>query len=154
MIRIPRFLFPAVALVTLCTVLSPAPVAAGDRMKLDRPLQSRAARGGDATTRVIIRLHGGAVDGSDVIRRVGGRGGARLRTINAQVAEITDSALDALTADPAVRSVHLDRPLVSLQSTVRGAAAPQSAMGAARTSRPWDGSGVGVALIDSGVRPH
>ena len=89
-----------------------------------------------------------------VIRRVGGRAGAHLASLNAQVAEVSDSALDALTADPGVRSVHLDRPLVSLQSTVTAAPAPAAAARAARTSGRWDGSGVGVALIDSGVVPH
>ena len=56
-----------------------------------------------------------------------------------RVAVVADGALDALAADPSVRSVHLDRPLVSLQSTVAGAAAPVVKTGAARTSRRWDG---------------
>ena len=89
-----------------------------------------------------------------MIRRVGGRGGARLDSLNAQVAVIADSALDALAADPSVRSVHLDRPLVSLRATVAGATSSVVKIDAARTSRRWDGSGVGVALIDSGVLPH
>ena len=143
-----------VALVLVCTVLATAPAAAQDRTKLDRPLQSRAARGGDARTRVIIRLRDGVVDGSDVIRRAGGRRGARLYSLNAQVAEIANSALDALTVDPAVHSVHLDRALASLQSRVTGATDAGRTTSAARTSTAWDGSGVGVALIDSGVLPH
>ena len=137
-----------------CTVLPTALAAAQDRTKLDRPLQSRAARGGDAKTRVIIRLRDGSSDGALVIRRVGGRAGAHLASLNARVAEVSDRALDALTADPGVRSVHLDRPLVSLHSTVTAAPAPAAAARAARTSGRWDGSGVGVALIDSGVVPH
>ena len=51
-----------VALVTVCAVLATAPAAAQDRIKLDRSLQSRAARGGQTTTRVIIRLRDGASD--------------------------------------------------------------------------------------------
>src|SRR5215203_166084 len=143
-----------VALVTVAAVLATAPAAAQDRSKLDRSLQSRAARGGGAKTRVIIRLRDGAIDGSDLIRRVGGRGGARLLSLNAQVAEITDSALDALAADPSVHSVHLDRPLVSLGSTATVATLRGATTDAARTAKAWDGSGVGVALIDSGVLPH
>ena len=41
--------FLPVALVAVCAVLATAPAAAQGRIKLDRALQSRAARGGQTT---------------------------------------------------------------------------------------------------------
>src|SRR5215203_559895 len=145
------------ALATLGTALAIAPAAAQDRGKLDRLLQARASRSDSSTTRVIVLLRDGVVDGTPAITKVGGRGGARLACVNGQVADIADAQLDALTADPAVLSVHLDRRLVSLQgadTAMTTASLSSTSVGSTKGSRVWDGSGVGVAMIDSGVAPH
>ena len=150
----PRVIVSVVlSVISVVFLAAPNPAAAQDRRKLDRALQSRASRAAaSSTSRVIIRLRGGVTDASGVVKRVAARAGARLDSVNAQVADVADSALDALSADPAVSSVHLDRPLVSLQDAALTAATGRGLQG--RASTAWDGSGVGVAIIDSGVMPH
>ena len=148
-------LLTATVFISVCAAPAVASAAAPDRTKLDRPLQSLAARSaGERAVRVIIRLRDGIENGTDVVRRVNGRGGARLATINAQVADVAEASLDALAADPSVLSVHLDRPLVSQQNKLTLAPGTAAATGSTKASRSWDGTGVGVAMIDSGVMPH
>src|SRR3954454_4773619 len=136
-------LVTAAALTTLGTAVAIAPAAAQDRGKLDRPLQVRATHPDSNTTRVIVLLRDGVLDGTPAINRAGGRGGARLASINGQVADIADAQLDALTADASVLSVHLDRPLVSTQAYDTSLSTSQS-LDLSKASRGWDGSGVGV----------
>src|SRR3954454_5793587 len=131
------------ALATIGTALALAPAAAQDRGKLDRLLQARASRSDSSTTRVIVLLRDGVLDGTPAIMKAGGRGGARLACVNGQVADIADAQLDALTADASVLSVHLDRPLVSTQAYDTSLSTSQS-LDLSKASRGWDGSGVGV----------
>jgi serine protease AprX len=127
--------------------------AAQDRRKLDRTLQSRAGGSGSSgSSRVIIRLRDGVADAASVVQRVGARAGVRLESVHAQVADVDDAALDALSADPSVLSVHLDRPLVSFHEAAIAPRAGGVTQSAAATA--WDGSGIGVAIVDSGVMPH
>src|SRR3954469_1368188 len=87
-----------------------APAVAADRApdgKLDRELRLRALtpRG---HSRVIVRLSPG-VSGDALIRGVRGTAGRRLASVGGQVAEVADSALDALARMPGVSAVSLDR---------------------------------------------
>ena len=102
-------LVTAAALTTIGTVAAIAPAVAQDRGKLDRVLQARATRS-DSTRSASSSCSATACwMATPAINRAGGRGGARLACVNGQVAEIADTQLDALTADPSVLSVHLDR---------------------------------------------
>src|SRR5262249_39664052 len=82
-----------------------------------------------------------------LIRSVRGTAGRRLLSIDGQVADIPDHALAALARRQEVESVSLDHRVygtVERTSATIGATFVHDTLG-------LDGSGVGVAIIDSGV---
>ncbi len=136
-----RLLTLAVFLTALAPSVWAAPrPAAGP---LDRELRARAIAS-TGQSRVIVHLAPGAyVDAA--IRRLGGTIGRRLAA--GLVARVPDRELDALSRLPGVTGVSLDR---HVQGTMERTGATVGA--------PWvrdvlglDGTGVGVAIIDSGV---
>jgi serine protease AprX len=136
------FLLIAVLAAMAAPVLAAGQGADG---RLDAALQARAqvSRG---TSRVIIQTTDGpAADAW--IRSLHGIPGRRLPLLHGQVAQIPDSALSELAARPGILAVSLDR---RVSGTLERTGA---AIGAtwARENLGVDGSGVGVALIDSGV---
>ena len=138
-----RSVVTAVAL--LIALAAPAANAQPAVPRLDAALAARAGSG-QGVSRVIIRT----VDGRRVealIRSLRGTPGASLPLVGAQVATIPDRQLTTLAASPLVRGVSLDRPV---SGTIERTAA---AVGAefARGHFGVDGTGVGVAIIDSGV---
>lgn len=135
-------------LALLAALVSPAFARAhgGDR-KLDAALLARAhAPRGGAASRVIIQTEGGA-PADALIRSLRGKAGRRLAAAFGQVAEIPDFELDTLAANPLVRGVNLDRRVVGTMERTG------TTIGAvwARQNLGVDGTGVGVAIIDSGV---
>ena len=113
--------------------------------KLDATLAARAdvPRG---VSRVIVTT----VDGVSIeraVRMAGGIAGRRLASVDAQVALLPDSGLLKLAAQPQVLSIAIDRPVAG---TMERTAATVGADWV-RESLGFDGSGVGVAIIDSGV---
>ncbi len=136
----------AVTLVCLLGATAPAAARPGDHPKLDRTLNDRAAKGGSGTSRVIVTLKSG-FDASADYKRVGGKLGRRLNLINGQVVELTNNQLRKLADSPAVASIHWDRPTggeLNRAAVAVGARAVQEDLG-------YDGAGVGVAVIDSGI---
>jgi serine protease AprX len=122
----------------------PALAAAGGG-KLDTALRARAEapRG---TSRVIITTANG-LRADAAIRAHGGLPGRFLAAIGGQVALVPDSALARLAARPEVRRLTLDRPVAGTMERTGaavGAAWVNDALG-------YNGTGVGVAIIDSGV---
>ena len=112
--------------------------------KLDRHLNDRSNRPG--SSRVIITLRGSADPSADVVK-LGGRLGRRLQSINGLVVELPNGLLKTLAAHPAVLRIDHDRPtekLMSRVSTLTGARAVHRSYG-------FDGAGIGVAVIDSGI---
>jgi len=137
--------------VAACACLLAMPVAADqaeptlpEQAKLDAVLAHRTQLGmGDS--RVIVELVDGAPQG--LVRALGGIEGRRLRTFNGQVALVSNGRLMGLAQNPWVKSVHVDRPTstsMRLVTEVVGARAVRDSYG-------YDGSGVGVAVIDSGI---
>ena len=133
-------------LALVAATASPVAAAAhGGDAKLDSELRYRAhtPRG---RSRVIIRLAAG-VSADSAIRALSATLGRRLLSVHGQVADVPDSALDALASLPGVTGVSLDRPvrgtLERTGSTI-GSTWVQQTLGV-------DGSGVGVAILDSGV---
>ena len=142
---IPRRFVWFVLLLILSTPGIAAARAVGPDQKLDPVLRARASAP-SATSRVIIRTFPGA-SAAAAIKAVGGTAGRSLPVLHAQVAIVPDSALVRLAARPEVISVGVDR-------RVHGAIERTSAaVGASwvREELGFDGSGVGVAIIDSGV---
>jgi subtilisin family serine protease len=113
--------------------------------KLDRALRHRAeTRTG--TSRVIIETSDARLT-HNVVKALGGKTGRRLKVLHAVMAEVPDAALAALAAHRAVRAVSLDRPIwPTMERTSATIGAPW-----VRQNYGLDGSGVGVAVIDSGV---
>src|SRR4051794_17355821 len=113
--------------------------------KLDSELRDRAhaPRG---RSRVILRLAPGA-SADAVVERLRGTLGRRLSPVGGQVAEVPDTALETLASLPAVAGISLDR---GVTGTLERTGATIGATWV-RDNLGLDGSGVGIAVIDSGV---
>jgi serine protease AprX len=113
--------------------------------RLDEPLRARALAGRGMSRVIIQTTDGSAADG--LIQTVGGRAGRRLALVRGQVALVPDAALESLAAGPGVASVRLDRRVTG---TMERTGATVGATWV-RENLGLDGSGIGVAIIDSGV---
>lgn len=113
------------------------------------PLASQRAAFATGTSRVIIT----AADGhsqSDVgaaIEQAGGTTRRQLPIINAHVADVPNAALSGLANNAAIGSIDLDR-LVAGTMERTGATIGATTV---RKQLGYDGAGVGVAVIDSGI---
>ena len=117
-------------------------------LRLDSVLQDRAAalRG---SSRVIVRVQPGvspaAADAA--IRNVKGLSGRRLLSVAGHVAYVPNASLATLAAWPGVESVSLDRRVygtLERSGATTGAAWVRENLGV-------DGTGIGIAIVDSGV---
>jgi serine protease AprX len=116
--------------------------------KLDPILVEALARPADRS-KVIVRASSAALvdEIAALIVQANGSLGHRLPLIEAQAAELPNAALAALTNQEAVARIAADRIVVAtLERT--GATIGSTA---ARSTFGYDGSGVGVAIIDSGI---
>ena len=122
----------------------PAGATAG-QAALDAALAARVAAP-VGVSRVIVTPRDGR-SAAAAVRDAGGRPGRRLDAIGAQVAVVPDASLGRLAGHPDIRALTLDRPVTG---TIEPTAA---AIGAAwvREQLGFDGTGVGVAIVDSGV---
>ena len=116
--------------------------------KLDPPLLRRLSNPG-GRSQVIIRARD--VDSIaavvPLVSQLGGTLGIQLSILNAQVAEVPNYSLLILAASPNVQRVVLDRVTFG---TVERTGITVGAT-AVRHNPGYDGAGVGVAVIDSGV---
>ena len=130
---------------------SPGWAESGNGKKLG-PLVSERAELTAGWSRVIVQPSDAAVTRealAGAIQEVGGRPGRALPIIQARVADLPNGALRALADSPHVGRVSLDRPVLgALERT--GATVSATAV---RQNLGLDGSGVGVAIIDSGLTP-
>ena len=114
------------------------------------PVVERAHRGTAAnqTVRVIVQYkHVPQAEHEGRMQRLGARLGHRLGMVNGLAATIPASALPALEADPEVVSVSVDHPLQGFDDI------NDTAVGNNASLLPggWNGTGIGVAVIDSGI---
>ena len=109
----------------------------------------RAASAHHGRSRVIVQTRDAASLASlkPFIQRHGGRMGRELRLINGQAAELPDAAIAALSRMAGVARISLDRPVTG---AVERTAAAIGAV-AVRQQLGYDGSGIGIAIVDSGV---
>src|SRR5262249_34365207 len=117
--------------------------------KLDHPLKSRASQLTGHST-VIVRARPGSTGAiPSPARNLGGSPGRALPLIDGQVFTVPNVALATLAAHPNIAHISTDRLVAgSLERT-------GATIGARSAREDWgyDGSGVGVAGIDSGVPP-
>jgi serine protease AprX len=104
-----------------------------------------------APARIIVRMAAGhtASELNPIIEALGGTMGRRLDIINASVAEVPAHAVPSLAGHPLVAHVAIDRSVVGTMertSATIGATTVRETYG-------YDGAGIGVAIIDSGVTP-
>jgi serine protease AprX len=127
---------------------APAPQAGALLHKLDVSLQHRAARPA-GKTRVIVRARAGTSIASiaGAIDGVGGGKGRALNLINSRVVDMPNAALAALSRNPAIERISMDRPIAGAME--RTAATIGATV--VRQNFGYDGTGIGVAVIDSGV---
>ena len=140
------------ALILFLTVAGPSASTTplddqGALNKMDKPLRGRAATLG--RSRVIVRAVSDAstAEIDDIIRGNGGNSGKSLGLINGRVADLPNGALVALADNPRIVQVSDDR-------LISGAMERTGATVGATTVRQYlgyDGTGVGVAVIDSGI---
>jgi serine protease AprX len=156
-------------LAALLLSAAPAQAAGGSPPGLSKPLTAkqlavRAARIARLRTKLDVRLTDAAedavtgesnviivfndlTDADNVVKSHGGKAGRRLGILRALTAKMPNSKLETLVGDPRVKSVHHDRPthgFVGRTAVTVGARAVQELMG-------YDGAGVGVAVVDSGI---
>ena len=152
--------------VSLVLLVSSLPGAASARPgpakpgHVDSDLRAQAAANPSGKVRVIItRERSGNND--DDVRQHGGNVVRKLQLGNATAADLPVQALDALAAQPGVVRIAYDPPLVvqSLDPVSTCCAQLQTeyplAIGAAsqwNAPRSLRGTGIGVAVLDSGVR--
>ena len=124
-------------------------VPGGWLSKLDPLLQHRVSLG-SGRSKVIVRVVDGASLDSvlSIIQYGGGTPGRALPIIDAQAAEVPHGLLPTLASSPLVERLSLDRVVAgALDHTGPTVGAP-AVWGAG-----YNGSGIGVAVIDSGITP-
>jgi serine protease AprX len=117
-----------------------------DHPKLDQKLNERAGKGGKGLTRAIVVLKPGCDVDADV-SKAGGALGRKFALINGQLVQLPNGQLRKLADNPCVVSIHWDRKTggeLNYVGIVEGARQVQQLLG-------FDGAGVGVAIIDSGI---
>src|SRR5262245_34986456 len=143
-----------------CLHLTGAVAAAGSKSgkgpgngKLDQLLADRVdshdGKGkANGRSQVIIVVNPGA----DLTKPIRGLGGVLLRSlplIDGVVAELPNGQLRKLAEHPDIVSIHLDRPTSAHMNRVSVAVGARTA----QSQYGYDGAGVGVAVVDSGVTP-
>jgi serine protease AprX len=118
--------------------------------KLDREMKDRSKKL-FGTSRVIITLKPGQdANASQQVKQLGGRLGRKLKLIDGMVVELPNRVIKQLSERSEILSIHYDRPLaghLNRAATAVGARTVRSQYG-------YDGAGVGVAVIDSGITGH
>ena len=120
-------------------------------LKLDSLLQAPEQRPFGGRSRVLVRLanSGAAAPVQSLSHLVGGEVVRNLPVANSIALDLPNAALPFVAGSPLVVGVSLDRVVVGAMERTGatiGATAVRQALG-------FDGSGVGVAIIDSGVAP-
>ena len=95
---------------------------------------------------MIVTLNGSA-DVTAEVSKLGGKLGRRLQLINGRVIELPNGQLRKLADHPAVARLDDDRPTTRLLSRVAAVS------GARLVQKSWgyNGAGIGVAVVDSGI---
>jgi serine protease AprX len=139
---------PRALLFILAALCASALDATADSSKLDRVLRKRT-KDSNGRSHVIVRVRDDvpSVIAEATLRRLGGTSSRGLRTINGHAGELPNKALAALAASPWIEQVSEDRLIAG---TMERTAATVGAS-TIREMFGYDGTGIGVAIIDSGI---
>ena len=143
-------IFAALILIATLSPIGSAPIAGSNDglAKLDRRLRERAQLS-NGRSRVIVRAVAGmSVPGiAPIIQQAGATLGRPLPSIGSHAAVVPNALLRRLAASPFVDYLSLDRDVIgTTNAPARRSARPPCGRSSATTA-----SGVGVAIIDSGV---
>src|SRR3989441_2795024 len=152
------------ATLALATVLaltlsfSPALAAKGGKAGVASDLQEKVEKESPSNSvRVLVNLDGGdplAVAGK--IKELGGEVRGHFRNVGVMVVDLPLGAVDSLAEVEGLDYVAPDRPVAGLASqleTTTGAALAYGGTTSLSNFSGIDGSGVGVAVLDSGIDP-
>ena len=116
--------------------------------KLGPLARAEAARGRGWSPVIVRAVDRHSLDSiSEVVALAGGQAGRELPIINARVALMPNAALEGLANHPRVAGIAIDR---SVRGSVERTGATIGAT-LVRQQYGYDGSGVGIAIIDSGI---
>jgi serine protease AprX len=133
-------------------VLSAMPSYAGPTAKFSRDLEQRAA-GANSMVTVIVQYRQMPTNSSIRTMQLGGAAiKSNLHTIRAVTMRVPVSMLAKLAKDPNVAYITPDRPVSMTWGNEDYSTAVEADVAAAQFA--LDGTGVGVAIIDSGVADH
>src|SRR5689334_25369346 len=105
--------------------------------------------------KVIVRWnHSPAPDADEKVAAKGGKKTSDLSFIHAGVYEMKAGSARDLASDPDVRSVHPNRAVYGHAVTMRADFGWGAALNSTTPKLPFDGTGIGIALLDSGVDNH
>ena len=114
--------------------------------KLDQYLNDAVEDQGNGESNVIIEFHD-ETGSLNLVKGKGGKAGRRLGILNARAAKMPNRMLKTLANDARVKRIHHDRPAhgyVGRTAVTVGARAVPELLG-------FNGAGIGVAVIDSGI---
>jgi serine protease AprX len=117
-----------------------------DHPKLDKKLNERTEGNANGRSRAIVVLKPGCSIDTDVTK-AGGNNGRKFGLISGQLVDLPNRMLRKLANNPCVAAIHWDRKTggeLNYASVVEGARQVQQLLG-------YDGAGVGVAIVDSGI---
>src|SRR5687768_17117537 len=120
------------------------------RARLSKDLRDRVASGRQAPVDVILSAS------EAEIQSIAARHGVRIKKVlrGAAVLEATDAQLDALSRDPGVSHLSGDAPVRRTMAVAAESIGAVQVWEGAAALRGYDGKGIGVAVIDSGVARH
>ncbi|HET7696183.1 MAG TPA: S8 family peptidase [Vicinamibacterales bacterium] len=139
------------ALVLVFSSPPAVPLAAASRAeaKLDSLLRARLTREGRSRVLLQMSTPGGALQVAAEARLLGAAVRRELPGINAVVVDVPNRALPVLAANPLVERVSHDRLVAAAMDRTSATVGAR----AVREQLNVDGSGIGVAVIDSGITP-
>ena len=121
-----------------------------DKVKISKDLKQKLS--GTSKLNVIIRSSGSW--SNNLTNAVNGNGGSvkrSYRNFNLKMASLSPAAIANLAKRSDVDYIALDRPVKKLGHVTLTTGA--DAAGAMAGSTPYDGSGIGIAVLDSGIDP-
>ncbi len=109
----------------------------------------------DQTVHVIIQYkQDPSQTEQDLVDRLRGKGKKSLSFINAIAAQVPASSLDQIASDPNVAYISKDHPVAARQVSITKAEFTTEPINAPQVwSKGFNGTGIGVAVIDSGINP-